>query len=377
MALQQLVRFTLASAVVPLTLIGTAALSPATGTTGNGTRRLASIEDSWRQRAAVPAVVLAVQDGNRRPWVRASGTAERGGRTPLATDAPFRVASITKTFVSVVVLQLVHEGRLALSDPASEYLPGTPGLDGVTVEQLLDHTSGLPEYNAVDEHFGPNLLRDRDRRWSADELIALAATARRAFDPGTDYAYCNTEYLVLGKVVQAVTGRTWAEEVRRRVLDPLHLTHTYVAGAEQGRAVIPGYFDADDDGDEENIETGGDWTSLATSEGAAGAIVSTAADLTTYADALFHGRLLDHAGLRLMTADRPFHSRGSNYGLGLEISRPDWTTTIWGHGGYVPGFRSTLWYVPSADLTIVVLANSSSANTSDLAELALRAAARE
>jgi D-alanyl-D-alanine carboxypeptidase len=356
---------------VLLTLTGAAVLRPAA--TGHGTAALADIEDGWRRRAAVPGVVVAVQHGGGRPGVRASGSTLRGGGSPLPADARFRVASITKTFVAVVVLQLVREHRLGLDDAAARHLPGTRGLDGVTIRQLLAHTSGIPEYAAVDEDFPPGLVRDRNRRWSAGELVALATTARPDFLPGTDYHYSNTGYLVLGEVIRAVTGRTWAAEVRSRILDPLGMRDSYVAGAEPGPPVVPGYFDADGDGDEENVETGADWPSLTTSEGAAGALVSTAADLARFAGALFGGRLLDEASLAEMTADRPFHGRGSNYGLGVEIERPDRSTTVLGHGGFLPGFRSTLWHEPATGVTVVVLADDASANTADLAELVLRA----
>jgi D-alanyl-D-alanine carboxypeptidase len=180
--------------------------------------------------------------------------------------------------------------------------------------------------------------------------------------------------VVLGEVIRAVTGTSWAIQVRRRILDPLALRYTYVAGEEPGPPVVPGYHDMDNDGDEENVETGGAWPALTSSEGPAGAMVSTAGDLTRFAGALFRGRLLDAASLRAMTAPTPFHPRGSNQGLGVEITRLYSATTTLGHGGFLPGFRSTLWYQPSTGVTVVVLANDSRANTADLAELMLRAA---
>ena len=128
----------------------------------------------------------------------------------------------------------------------------------------------------------------------------------------------------------------------------------------------------DDRGTEIHVETGKPWTSLETSDGAAGCIVSTGPDLLAFGQALFRGRLLSAETMRAMTAEGPFHPRFTNYGLGLEIARPDYRTTIWGHGGYLPGFRSSLWYVPSRDAVIVVLANDARAEPRDLAELAMR-----
>ena len=355
--------------------IGLAARRPGAPAGSSREVRLAFLEDGWRDRADVPGVVLAVEDRDGSRWLRASGTTLRGGGSTLPADARFRIGSITKTFVAVVVVQLAGEHRLNLDAPASRYLPGRPAWDGVTVRELLNHTSGIPDYAAMDERFTANLVRDRARRWTADELLALAHAVRPNFPAGTDYQYSNTDYVLLGRVVEAVTGTSWAAQVRLRILDPLHLDATYVDGAEPGPPVTAGYFDGDNDGQEENTETGTEWTSLASSEGPAGAIVSTAADLTTFADALFHGRLVGKAQLRAMTADGPFHPRGTNYGLGVEITRTDRTMTVWGHGGFVPGFRSTLWYSPRHDTTVVALANDSRANTADLAELAMRSAA--
>src|SRR5919112_1415798 len=338
---------------------------------------LSQMLDKWRERADVPAATLAVDIPGRPVTLAASGTGLREGGPPVTADAQFRIASISKPFVATVVLQLVQEGRLRLDDKLSRYVPTYPGGDRITLRHLLNHTSGVPDFELAD-HFGDGLLADRQRHWRADEILALVTGVRPDFAPGTGYNYSNTGYVLLGEVIRAVTGSTWAAEVRRRILDPLHLEHTYVAGAEPGPGgVLPGYYDADNDGDQENIETGQPWPSLETAEGPAGAIISTAGDLAVFGRALFRGRLLAPASLGQMLAEGPHHPRNSNYGLGMEISRPDYRTTVWGHGGALPGFRSTLWYVPQYDIVIVVLANDWRANPRDFAELAMRAVTRD
>ena len=232
----------------------------------------------------MPATVLGVSTSDGT-WLGASGTPERGGTLGVSPNSRFRVASITKVFVAVVVLQLVEERRLELDEVVSHYL--TDGAFGsVTIRQLLNHTSGIPDYSMSDD-FNAGLLNHRDRRWAAAELLALVEDKEADFAPGTDYAYSNTDYIVLGEVIEKVSGRSWAQEVRRRILDPLNLDSTYIAGAEPAQeAVVPGYFDTDNDGDVENVETGGPWPALETSEGPAGAIVSTASDLVTFGEAL-------------------------------------------------------------------------------------------
>ena len=348
-----------------------------TDATATPHEELQQLLDRWRQRADVPAMTLAVDGPGRSRLVIASGTEERGGGAAVTTDAQFRVASTTKLFVATVVLQLVEEGRLRLDAPVSAYVSGFRHAHGVTIRQLLNHTSGIPDYTRTD-HFHEGLLEHRDRKWSTEKLLALVADIRRDFAPGTDYLYSNTGYLLLGRVIDTVTGSTWAAEVRRRIFDPLRLQHTYIAGTESvPGSVLPGYIDVDMDGDVENVETGGPWPALETAEGPAGAVVSTAADLATFAGALFRGRLVSPSTLEQMVADGPHHPRNSNYGLGVEISRPDYRLTIWGHGGFTIGFKSALWYVPTQDLVVVVLANDARANTSDLAELVVRTGAAE
>jgi D-alanyl-D-alanine carboxypeptidase len=276
-------------------------------------------------------------------------------------------------FVATVVLRLVEDGRLELDRPVIDYLPDFEHDRRITVRQLLNHTSGIPDYGRTKE-FNEGLIADRDRRWTTHEVLALVEGVRPDFAPGADYLYSNTGYILLGHLVETVTGSTWAAEVRRRILEPLRLTHTFVAGTEPvPGGVLPGYVDVDMDGDVENVETGGPWASLETTEGAAGAMVSTAGDLAAFAHALFGGHVLRPATLQEMVVSGPHHPRNSNYGLGVEISRRDYRLTTWGHGGFTLGFISVLWYLPQHDLVVAVLANDVRANPSDLAELVVRA----
>jgi CubicO group peptidase (beta-lactamase class C family) len=193
----------------------------------------AELVDRWRQRAEVPAVVVALDAAGRALEVHASGSPRRGGRAPVPVDARFRVASITKTLVATVVLQLVAEGRVRLEAPVRAVLPDAPV--GITVRQLLDHTSGLPDHSRLDG-FSDGLLRDRDRVWTPAELLALVERYDHDFPPGTDWSYSNTGYVLLGELVGAVTGRPWAAEVRARILDPLGMRSTWTGGAEPPRA---------------------------------------------------------------------------------------------------------------------------------------------
>jgi D-alanyl-D-alanine carboxypeptidase len=291
----------------------------------------------------------------------------------VATGAQFRIASITKMFVATVVLQLVQEGAIRLDQPLTAYLPEFRQSNGATIRQLLNHTSGIPDYERV-EGLNEDVVAHRDRRWSTQELLGLVSGVRPDFAPGSDTSYSNTDYLLLGSVIERVTGSSWPAQVRHRILDPLGLRQTYVAGAEPvPGGVVPGYMDIDQDGREDKVETGQGWPALDTTEAAAGAIVSTAPDLAAFATALFHHRLLGAATLRQMITESPQRLRTSGYGLGVEVVRPDYRLTMLGHGGFTIGTRSALWYAPDADVVVAVLANDSQADPRDLAELVIRA----
>jgi D-alanyl-D-alanine carboxypeptidase len=349
-----------------LSIAALAACAPAPAAAAN----LQTLLERWQQDTKVTAVTMAVARPGGRPWLGAAGVRDRDTGAPLAPHDLFQIGSITKTFVATVVLQLAEEDRLSLDSPLGSYLPGFPGAERITIGQLLSHTSGIPDV-AQAHGIDKALIRDRGRRWTTEQVLALVAHRDRLFRPGTAYRYSNTNYVLLGEVIEAVTGTSWAAQVHRRIIDPLRLTHTFIGGVDATPPLVAGYYDLDNDGDTENV-TAQPWPALDTFEGAAGAIVSNAADLARFAHALFGGQLLQRETLQAMTTPGPYQSRHRGYGLGVEIVEPDFQTLTWGHGGAEPGFRSQLLYLPDSGVVIVVLANEWYANPLDLAELTMR-----
>jgi D-alanyl-D-alanine carboxypeptidase len=180
--------------------------------------------------AGAPGVIALVRDGHRT--VRAvGGLADRRSRRPLRPGDRFRVGSNTKTFVATVVLQLAGEGRLALEDTVERWLPGlVPGGGAITVRQLLNHTSGLPDYAPEDDDsFIRQVLADRRRKWTPQELVGIAMARPPLFAPGAAWGYSNTGYVLLGLIAEAASGRPLATELRRRIFAPLHLRGTTFA----------------------------------------------------------------------------------------------------------------------------------------------------
>jgi D-alanyl-D-alanine carboxypeptidase len=280
-----------------------------------------------------PGAAALSRDG-QRVWFGTAGVADLSSDRRIRAADRFRAGSITKTFVATVVLQLAGEGSLDLADTVDAHLPGLirgNGNDGrrITVRQLLGHTSGLFNYTedaGFEESSGSGLRAHRPGTRTPEQLVRVALRHAPSFRPGGGYRYSNTGYILLGLIVEKVTGRPYADEIQRRILRPLGLTGTSFPGT---RVSLPpphgrGYSAASSD-----------VTSLdPSSAGAAGEAVSTLGDLSRFFGALLGGTLLPPGQLREM---RDTSGAGGAYGLGLFPVRLPCGVTLWGHNGTISG----------------------------------------
>ncbi|PWI20239.1 peptidase [Streptomyces sp. Act143] len=286
-----------------------------------------------------------------------AGTADlRTGRAMNATDR-LRAGSVTKTFTATVVLQLAAEHRIVLDAPVDRYLPGLirrNGHDGrrITVRQLLQHTSGLPDYLDAPEWEHPESVRYR--HFEPRELVARALDLPR---PTSRWHYATTNYLLAGLIIREVTGHSPEKEVTRRVIRPLGLRDTYWPG-DDTRLHGPhshSYFTAEDG----RLTDGTAWNT--TFGGVGGALVSTPADLTRFVTALLDGRLLPAEQLaamrRTVAADPDRLWPGARYGLGLIASPLRCGGQWWGHAGTVPGGHRALTAVGPGGRAVAVALN--------------------
>ncbi|MEU4096343.1 serine hydrolase domain-containing protein [Streptomyces sp. NPDC026673] len=333
-----------AALAVPLAAPGFAAPAlPAASTPLAATAHTPSAGEALRQKAlddlvaaGVPGVIAEVRDA-RGVWTGKSGRADLHHRRPLATDGRFRAGSVTKSFVATTVLQLVAERRVALDAPVARYLPGlVPHGRDITVRQLLGHRSGLHNYtDSLWSGSLQELYRNRFRTWAPRELVAESARHAPDFAPGTAGHYSNTNYVLLGMLIERVTGDTAEHEITRRILKPLGLRHTSFPGTSvripgphaRGYQRLDGPDSAFTDITEENMSWA--WT--------AGALISTSHDLNRFFAALIGGRLLPPALLREMKEARPM-DRGPRYGLGLSVLDSPAYGTAYGHTGGAPGY---------------------------------------
>jgi D-alanyl-D-alanine carboxypeptidase len=281
-------------------------------------------------------VVVRTPRGTQRA---ASGFANLEPKVPLRTTDRFRVASVTKSFVATVVLQLAAEKRLSLNDSLERWLPGTVDNGrSITLDELLNHTSGLFDYDE-DQAWVSARFSDPGREWSAEELVAIATSHPPLFAPGTSWSYSNTNYVLLGLVIEAVTGRTLAGELQTRLFRPLRLGFTsFPTGTVMPGRFAHGYFVSRAPLPEPAGTLIDVSTTLSPSAWGAGQIVSNAEDLTRFFAALIKGRLLRAAQLAKMKTEVTPH----RYGLGLRITHTA-CGKAFGHDGDFPGYRNVVW----------------------------------
>jgi D-alanyl-D-alanine carboxypeptidase len=304
--------------------------------------------------AGAPGVVGLVRTGERT-WQGASGLGDLRGKRPARAGDRFRVGSVTKSFVATLVLQLVGDGRLRLDDNLQRWLPGlVPGGERITVRQLLQHTSGL--YNYTDD------LPEPHRRFRPRELVAIATGHKPLFAPGTRFSYSNTNYILAGLLVERVTGQRLADQLRQRILQPLELGDTELPTTQRALAGphVRGYAPPDKDW---RVSDGParlvDVTEMDTSWGwAAGAMVSSTADLARFYRALMGGQLLTAELLKQMrTTVDASQGHGTRYGLGLEVLRLGCGVELWGHGGSLAGYGTTVFSTTDANRQLVMVIN--------------------
>jgi D-alanyl-D-alanine carboxypeptidase len=249
-------------------------------------------------------------------WRGSSGVTELGTTRAVPVRGRFRVGSISKTFVATVVLQLVDEGRLRLRDPVEAWLPGVvPAGHRITVRHLLNHTSGVYDFlRTLPMPPGQAFVANRWRTWTAAEMVERAVANPATFEPpGSAFAYSNTNYTLLGQIIEQVTGRPYGDQIERRIIRPLRLHGTVVPGTSPRiRGPRPhGYVPTLHDGQLRLL----DYTTMNPSVmGAGGEIISTTRDLNRFFAALLGGRLLPgHLLDRMKTPG----VAGAGYGLGL------------------------------------------------------------
>ncbi len=306
------------------------------------------------------------------------GTTQLGTTTPPRADTHFRIASNTKTMTAAVIMQLAQEGKLSLGDPVSKYVSGVPNGDKITIAELLEMRSGLYNYTDAPE-LSASLDREPTKVWTPGELLAIAFKHPVNALPDTEFQYDNTNYALLGLVVEKVDGRPLSMAMQDRLFGPLGMTstmlpaatsnaipkpftHGYLYGSSSVALLgMPPYSPEVQAAARAGTLLPKDYTDVNHSfAAAAGGVTSTAGDLATWIRALNTGRVLkpeyQRRWLNSVQLEDPNHPEGTRYGYG--IAQMHWgPNSYYYHGGETPGYNSFIGYDPTNQVTLVVWTN--------------------
>ncbi len=330
-------------------------------------QRLQTALDSLQSVEGYTGLSAAVEFADGTCWQGTAGTANTSANTAVEPDMLFSAASITKTFTASLILQLMDQGLLGLDDTLSDWLPDYDNIDNsITIRQMLNHSSGLYEYS---DNLNGQLavLMHPDQYWSPEEILSLVLEPY--FEPGTDYHYSNTNYILLGMIAcKALQVDSLENEYTSRFFNTCGLPRTFL-DVEQDIpdtcVIANGYMDLNNDGVLDDLGAF-PRTAIYSAAWTAGAIVSTSRDLAHWGQCLYRGEILSPVLLDTMLNSRPIDAQSGlaeNYGLGVMLYTFN-SHTFYGHTGHIPGYASQLVYSPEMDFSVCILNNDHFANLS-------------
>lgn len=373
----QRVRMLAAACLAVLLVSPAAAAEPSSALRPLDPARLQAVVDTAARDMLIPGALVLVQTP-QGSYTAATGTTELGTATPPQTTTHFRIASNTKTMTAAVILLLAQDGKLALSDPVSAFVPGVPNGENITLAQLLTMRSGLYGYTNAPE-VAAILDADPAKVWTPQEILAFGFAQPPLFAPDAEYDYSNTNYALLGLAAEKVGGMPLAELFQQRLFGPLGLRQTLLPAAGDTGMPQPyshGYMyggstyalvDAEYPADMQAAAHAGtllpvDYTHQNPSyAGAAGGAVSTAADLAVWIRELVSGAVFgpetQRQWLSSLLPEDPGAVDGQQYGYGIAYQRFGPQAGMYFHGGELPGFNSFMGHDPNNDVTLVVWTN--------------------
>ncbi|MET9951683.1 serine hydrolase domain-containing protein [Streptomyces sp. NPDC006339] len=312
------------------------------------TARLDRTVEDVRKQARVPGLVVGLWMPGKGCYVRATGVADKTTGRPMFADTYVRIGSETKTFTVTALLRLVDEGKVGLDDPIDDYIRGVPNGDRITLRHLAEMRSGLFPYTA-DPDFVRDLLSDPKRAFNPWEVLSYGYRHPNTAAPGTAFQYSNSNLVLLGLVIEKVTGRRLADVLHDHVIRPAGLRHSFLPeGAEFPEPHARGYTDQTLSG---AVEDATDWNP--SWAWAAGGMISTLEDLRRWAPVLATGKLLKPETQAQRLEVLPTGLPGTGYGLGI-LETNGWI----GHNGSLPGYETVTVYLPAQKATLVLILNT-------------------
>lgn len=321
--------------------------------------------DEWHKNGKFAGATLGVCLADGDCFSLATGFSDLEKKTPMKSSDIMAAGSVGKTFAAATALQLVKEGKINLDERIEKYLgketwfARLPNAKEITVRQLMNHTSGLVRYE-FNEKFLKDLNANPDKIWKPEELLAYLFDTKAAFEAGKGWDYSDTNYIVLGIIIEKVTGKKFYDEADKRVVKPLKLKNTKPQDKRELKGLIQGYAGENNSfvGKDKVLENGKfiinpqfEWTG--------GGYISNAEDLARWARMMYEGKAFDASLLPQMLDGVPARlGRDTKYGLGV-IIRPTALGTTYGHSGFFPGYMTDMMYFPAEKISVAVQVNSS------------------
>lgn len=322
--------------------------------------------EEWHKAGNFPGATFGVVLSNGESFGFAVGYSDREAKTPMKPTDRMLAGSVGKTFAAATALQLVKEGKIGLDDKIEKYLgrepwfARLPNAKDITVRQLMNHTSGLVRYEFKDK-FTKDLTANPDKVWKPAELVAYLLDEKAPFEAGKGWDYSDTNYIVLGMIIEKVTGRKFYDEANRRVIKPLKLTDTIPQDGPRLPGVVQGYAGPNNPfGGTDAMIVNGKFAINPQFEWTGGGYVSTAHDLARWAKMFYEGEAFS-ADLLPQVIDgvaAPMLGRETKYGL-CAIIRQTTAGVSYGHSGFFPGYMTDMMYFPEHKIAVAVQVNTS------------------
>lgn len=326
--------------------------------------------DSLTENQIVPGVTLSVRFGDGTNISLASGLADVENKIVMKPDDIMLSGSVGKTYVSAVVLKLYELGLIDLKAKAVSYLQDTDWFKNIrnapdiTVEMLLNHTAGIPEY-VYQKELWEAIKGNPDKEWSVEERLGFISDRPPVNPPGERWAYADSHYLILGLVIEKVTGRTYYEVLDELILGPCNLKHTFHSDRRSIPGLIPGYTNLTEKFQlPHRVLNDNKYAFNPQMEWTGGGLASSVSDLTQWARQLYGGSVLKPETLKLMLTPAQYKTNlfeDAKYGLGSFIAETD-GVTWYGHTGFSPGYITYVQYLPDYNIALALQVNDDSSH---------------
>jgi D-alanyl-D-alanine carboxypeptidase len=318
------------------------------------------IEKMIYQGYEIPGMIVGIWTPDQGKWVQAFGNAKLNPITGMTVDKGFRIGSVTKTFTATVILQMVDKGQIDLDETINNLgFNDVHNSDMITVKQLLNMTSGLPDYTH-DEEFIDAFLNNPTNVWTPQELVDMAMVRPVNFQPGENYEYCNTNYILLGMIIEEISGSSYESMVESNIIEPLGLTNTFFPEVPYLNEDFCSGFSINNEMDIYNgtvMDPSFAWS--------AGGMVSNLEDMSLWARALGKGTLLSNQSQQERMTWNSFSGEDDPY-IKYCLGGFWYSDIFYGHTGVARGYSDAIYYMPSTETVFVIMANADYADIDNI-----------